>query len=337
MRAVIEPSELQDHPAARAWRELFPALPPRGLEVWSKGTPRKAGVYRLAFIDPTAPAVFAKRGPGKLLDLERTIHEQILPRLPVPSPRFVGFRQADGGDAWLFVEDVGDRSLDPGDPAQAALAGSWLGHMHTAAQGLGEASRLPDAGPERYLGHLGRARQRILSNLGNPALAAFDIAPLTSLLRQLDLVESRWDRLVAACAGFPSTLVHGDFQAKNLRLLQRDGSLELVPIDWEMAGWGIPAVDLADAPSSKTEHQVDLSAYQSAVREHWPDLSPDDLRRVTAVGHVMRRLAAIDWEASSLRFRFYRFRFNLMRAVCNLHIYQVQLATGLERLAPWVG
>ncbi len=333
MPIVIEPSKLLDHPAVRVWNELHPALPPRRLEIWSAGTTRKAAVYRLTLPDAAAPAVFAKRGARKLLDVERTIHESILPALPVPSPRFFGFREGTEGDDWLFLEDVGDRWLRPQDRAEAALAGSWLGRMHAAAAADENGPRLPDAGPGRYLAHLRRARERIRANLSNPALAAADVALLGSILQQLDRIEARWERLERACAGMTPTLVHGDFQTKNVRIREIGGRLELIPIDWEMAGWGIPVVDLADAPSPSVEHQVDLVAYRSAVRDRWPDLSPDDLNRLAAIGYLWRRLAAIDWEATNLRFPV---RLNLIKPLSCFHLYQPQMVAGLERLAPWL-
>ena len=44
--------------------------------------------------------------------IERTIYEEILPHLPVTSPRYYGFRAEDPDFAWLFLEDIGDERYD---------------------------------------------------------------------------------------------------------------------------------------------------------------------------------------------------------------------------------
>jgi len=100
-----------------------------------------------------------------------------------------------------------------------------------------------------------------------------------------------WDDWVAAaCAGVPSTLVHGDFRPKNAYLRDDGAGMCLFPIDWEMAGWGVPAADLT---------RVDLRAYWAVVRERWPDVDLGTVERLALFGQIFRLLAGIGWAATN--------------------------------------
>src|SRR5206468_4098110 len=104
-------------------------------------------------------------------------------------------------------------------------------------------------------------------------------------------LEARWDRLETQCDDVPSTLVHGDFRPKNAYVRAGEDGIRLFPIDWEMAGWGVPAADLT---------RVDLAAYQSVASEFWPELDSAAVHRLAGVGQVFRYLAGIAWECSTL-------------------------------------
>jgi hypothetical protein len=69
--------------------------------------------------------------------------------------------------------------------------------------------------------------------------------------------------------------------------------MRLLPIDWETAGWGLPA---ADVPLG------DIMAYWAVVREHWPRLDLHTIQRLADVGQIFRWLAAISWESLYLTF-----------------------------------
>jgi len=150
---------------------------------------------------------------------------------------------------------------------------------------------LPDGGPPRYLDHLRAGLQTIRANLANPALTADDAATLGRLASDLDRLESAWAALACACTGLPATLVHGDLQRKNLYVRNDAGQTALYAIDWETAGWGVPAADLA---------RIDLPAYWSVVRSVWPDVRLEDARRLGAVGRIFVQLAALRWASPQL-------------------------------------
>jgi aminoglycoside phosphotransferase (APT) family kinase protein len=113
---------------------------------------------------------------------------------------------------------------------------------------------------------------------------------LEKLVSQLDSLELRWKEVEAPCAGVPSTLVHGDFRPKNVRLRRRDTTLSILPLDWETAGRGVPARDISDVP---------VDVYWSVVHDSWPDLSMQAVRSLANIGKLFQWLAALDWESTS--------------------------------------
>ena len=290
--AAVLSGNLGWHPAVAAWRELVPDAPdPERIEVLRQG--KKSTTYRLVESTPDAASIIAQRACMAKALIERTVYEDILPHLPVTSPRYYGCRAADPQFAWLFLEDIGDERYTPTDRAQLALAGHWVGLMHTAAARVPAARGFPEGGPPRYLDHLRADLQTIRANLANPALTAGDAATLGRLASDLDRLEGAWVALERACTGLPATLVHGDLQRKNLYVRNGAGQSALYAIDWETAGWGIPAADLA---------RIDLPTYWSVVRSVWHDVRLEDVRRLGVVGRIFRELVAIRWVSPQLAY-----------------------------------
>ena len=228
-----------EHPAVEAWRKLQPASAgPESIHVLRERM--SSATYRLIGVVPGGSTVIAKRCRAAWASVERRVYAEVLPHLPVTSPRYYGSVEGADGRCWLFLEDVGDERYVTSDEEQCALAGRWLGRMHTSttlrADAAAAAARLPDGGPDRYLQHLRSAREQILRNISNPALTAEDIALLRTAVSQQDLLEGRWGWLVEPCLRAPSTLVHGDFRPKNAYVRRDHGGARLFPIDWETAG-----------------------------------------------------------------------------------------------------
>src|SRR5439155_1444402 len=86
-----------------------------------------------------------------------------------------------GNLGWPLLEDIRAERYTPTDRAQLALAGHWVGLMHTAAARVPAARGFPEGGPPRYLDHLRADLQTIRANLANPALTAGDAATLGRL------------------------------------------------------------------------------------------------------------------------------------------------------------
>ncbi len=292
---------IEAHPALRAWDRLDRRrLKPVAVEVWRElPMNQPASIYRLLFRDGRTAAVFAKHSEGRFGAIERVCYEALLPHIRVSSPAFYGSLRDDDGSWWLFVEDAGREWYSLSNPVHRRLAGRWIGQLHREGASLPSARMLPPAGPERYLTHLRAGRERIERNFANPGLTADDRDVLKTSLALLDDVESRWPRIERSCEGPPATLVHGDFQPKNIRVLRETTILVL---DWEMAGWGNPAVDLAPPCAADLTSHVDLEAYAAEIGSEWPGVDAAAIHRLSAIGLVLRRLAAMDWAGESLHF-----------------------------------
>jgi len=294
---VPVPCDPVEHPVVAAWRAISP-----GRSCISRVDRLRARdkdeIYRLGF-ENGAAGVIAKRGRTEALLLERTIYEEVLPRLPSPALRYFGFvGDADGKSSWLFIEDAGDDPCSLSD--HGSLAARWLGTLHGAAAELDLVPSLPERGPGHYLEHLRAARTTILDNFDNRALLAEDKDLLRALLATCELIESSWAGVEALCGSLPRTLVHGDFSARNLRLRRDHAGSAVVAFDWECAGFGVPAVDVYQLAIEAT--RGDLSRYRSTLSEYAQALGEDELRDLLLVGKGFRLLASVDWVTPHLQF-----------------------------------
>jgi thiamine kinase-like enzyme len=165
--------------------------------------------------------------------------------------------------------------------------------MHTSAAQLAVAARLPELGPEHYFNQMQSGRNTIVENLYNPTLNAADRMVLKAILLQFSLLESRWDRVVELCGQVPRTLVHGDLCTKNVRFQRTESGLSLLPFDWEAAGCGVPAVDLAQFTMDSLS--PDMTTYCSVIRQSWPHLSVSRVRALAKYGVIFRLIDAIYW------------------------------------------
>jgi len=326
---------IEAHAALQAWSRLDGGGPrPVRVEVWSERPSNlPASIYRLVFREGEMPAVFAKHSDPGFGGVERQCYEAILPRLRVPSPLYYGSLQDADGSWWLFIGDGGRARFSSQNSEHRLLGGRWIGQLHRQGALVEAASTLPPAGPQRYLSHLRAGRDRIGRNFANPGLTECDRDVLRDTLALLDDVESRWARIERACEGPPATLVHGDFQPKNIRITPGTSGAAVFVLDWEMAGWGNPAVDLAPARGADVTIQVDLEAYAAEVCGEWPGVDAAAIRRLSVLGFVLRRLAGMDWASESLHFEQPRY---LSNPVATLRSLDISLARGLAAAAEWL-
>jgi aminoglycoside phosphotransferase (APT) family kinase protein len=293
-KRIVLSEGLHNHPAVAAWSAATSnPVVPQCIHVYREN-PRKA-IYRLEGVAPGEAAVFAKRAVAARTVIERTVYQEILPHLPLTAPRYYG-SWLDEPHGWLFVEDVGLDRYSREAAEHLVVAARWVGTLHTMAAQLPAARKLPDAGPTRYLTHLRRARDRIMRSLETFSYPPDELGRLAAALSQCAALQARWERVEAACARVPETLVHGDFQSKNVYLRTDSGSVSLLPIDWETVGWGTPATDLADLYRTR----VDLWTYWTIVREAWPWMDYDAVERLAALGRLLSGCADIDWKCATL-------------------------------------
>jgi hypothetical protein len=201
--------------------------------------------------------------------------------------------EAGGIYSWLFLEEAEGPDFSAVGEAHRAQAGEWLGSLQVAALQAGLESRLPARTTQYYLDLLRASREAIRGLLANPLVPVEDCAILCALVAEYDILEAHWHKLEAMCEGAPPTISHGDFATKNCRLRPGIGGEEFLVFDWEMAGWGVPAVDLAQATGGVVS--PDLSAYSAVLRRHGIRLSPARLLRLAACGKVFRLLSVVAW------------------------------------------
>jgi Phosphotransferase enzyme family len=326
-RGVSEvlPDNLKDHPSVKAWRRMKPdGFEPQNIEVLKRMS-RKSGVYRLTSGGSNGPAVIAKRCPAAIASLERVIYETLLQRMSLPALNFYGLVPEPGDEfCWLFLDNAGPHEYTWERGENRALAGDWLGRLQSIP-GLGDLQALlPDRSPAHYFNLLRQARSTLLAHVGNPVLSAEESALLGTIAEACDLIESHWDEVDRFCEGVPRTLVHGDLVTKNLRIHLGTSGPALLVFDWEMAGWGVPATDLAQVDFCA---RPDLDAYRSALRQDLPQLDVRDIRRLTDYGGVLRMVNQIYWETIEMNGDTYRF---LLGPLTRLKLYRPHLAAALR-------
>lgn len=284
------------HPAVIAWRAIDPAAPVAWIETL-KAQKSKSTVYRL-HLTARSPIV-AKRCRWDVAVHERDLYRDVLPRLSIPTVRQHGwFPEPDRQCAWLFLEDAGDNEYDPALPIHRRLAAEWLGELHTAAPARVNGRLLPPRGPEFYLAQASAVRQAIADSASNPALSDHDRHVLGRIDQCLGYIESRRARIESDCTNVPRTLVHGDFVSKNIRLRTDGGRTELIALDWETSGWGIPAADLCRFVGAPAK--PDLVRYHEILSDRGVGITMAEVEALAALGGVFRMIAAMYWASLGL-------------------------------------
>jgi Ser/Thr protein kinase RdoA (MazF antagonist) len=268
--------------------------------------PGKSEVFRLTGASSDGSPVIAKRCALLAARIEQHVYEVILPRASeVSALRYHGYlEEPDGARAWLFIEDGGD--LKPSGE-HAALVARWLASLHGAVLARALTASLPDRGPAHYLEHLRVGRAIIEGQFGAriASLSEDDRRTLGDLLRLADRIEAAWQRICRRCEAAPRVLVHGDFLRKNVRVRESaPGDFKVLALDWETAGWGPSAADLAGWPAHLVAFPQAPSAvevYLARLRNTWSGVTPREVARLAAVGTIFRLLAAVRWAGERLR------------------------------------
>jgi phosphotransferase family enzyme len=317
---------LGEHEAFQAWRQVRPddGAPGR-IEVLQRN--KKTSVYRLSGIGPDGAAVIAKRARDMTGRVERVVYEEVLPRIPLPSLHCYGYvGESTGEFSWLFVEDAKDEPYSRLNDSHRALAGRWLGELHLAADGVA-GQELPDRG----IGHYRQVLQDCrcgLELLAAAGLAAQDAVLISGVMSFCDQLAARWQQIEDTCGVLPHTLVHGDFATKNVRIRDRAAGQALLVFDWQFAGWGVPAADLAQCIDRVVS--PDLGAYQSVIARKHPSLDMAAIRRIAACGNVLRVLDQVRWALSGLRVADPKW---VTKACALMRAYQTTVVATMQRLA----
>jgi hypothetical protein len=279
---------LDKHPAIRAWQRIDG---PQDWRVEPLKEHEKSQVYRLTRRDGSGPRVVAKRTASEVVQIEQAIYGQLLPRAGLPAPRYLGHGPDVGAFAWLFIEDVGDNRYRKTSTAHRAAATAWLAAMHVSMADVAPARGLPARGAGYYESVIVEADAVLASSTTSEFLRDEQRTAIDAVRRLLDSCRAHIEDMADLCASVPSTLVHGDFMPKNVRVSQSATGLVVRPFDWELSGWGSPAVDIM---------RTDLERYQSEVSTAWPDVSLERVRQMHACGLVFRSAQSVVWQRHAL-------------------------------------
>ncbi len=283
---------LSDHPAVTAWRTIQAnGAEPARIAVLKDN--QHSSVYRLDGIGRGGASLIAKRSTLGSLLTERAVYEKVLAKLPARNLRCYGFLEhEDAVSGWLFLEDAGSECYSADLAEHRALAAKWLGATHASSAELSEQCQLPGREPVYFWKLLVDGTNRLRNSLSNSALSPENREVVTAILSHLQVLADHWEKVEQHCERAPRTLVHGDLKSKNLRIRNFADGPVLFALDWEVAGWATPAVDL---------YFIDeLELYLETVRQTWPHLSLDDLQVLRNCGRFFRLVASVYWAASGL-------------------------------------
>lgn len=299
--------------AALAWERFRPnSRRPTAVSLLKKRS--KTAIYKMDGVGPCGSSVAAKLCGKHVAAHERTIYEQILPRLPVSYPFYYGSVQESDSHDWLFLEYIEGEQYSRSREDHSVLVGAWLGLLHSTAAHVATAAQFPDRGPRYHLARLQEARHNLQGSLKFLKLPAAELAVVEDVVSQCDLLESRWTRVEQWCGCLPSTLVHGDFKPKNVVIRTCDMESSVFVFDWEASGWGVPTADLAYA---------DIGSYYEAASDHWPDLSIEDVRIMKTIGRMFRGIEEFRWESE-------RFDPRWEASTINLNYYRERMVEAIE-------
>ncbi len=190
----------------------------------------------------------------------------------------------------------------------------------------------------------GRQNELCAKDWMPPDLSVDEVVEMTPLWRSLadyarpvfgEKVYAEQNRIIDGLADWWTklknhhrTLIHKDFNPRNLGLREEAGRLRLCVYDWELAAWGAPQRDLAeflcfvlqsDTPADEIEHWIDLhrSCLENAIREQ---IDVDDWKEGFRLSLQSFMLERLPFYAMVNRFRPQHFLPRVVR--CWNHLYQ---------------
>jgi Ser/Thr protein kinase RdoA (MazF antagonist) len=297
---------LSAHPAVMAWTRATGGPEPVEIRLlrdrWRDGgrwvIKDSPAVYWLRWAARDRGAVIAKLNKCSRADVEHAVYRDVLPRLPVTGLSCLGRVEENAELSWLFLEYADGARYSAQLARDQQVAGSWLGVLHASAAALSETVSLPERGITQSIDRARSARSTFRAHLGHSTTSANGRAVLEAAVSELSMLDESWDELEAGCEKQPRTLVHGDFQPRNLRLRSGPGGPQLMAFDWEEAGWGFPAIDLAGSSDASVRYlwaNPCLDSYRRAAAHHGMARDPDALRRLGEIGRVLRCVTAMYW------------------------------------------
>lgn len=312
----------QEHPAYLAWKELNPnASPPQEIIVLKDK--KKSKVFQLKFTNESENSVIAKAGRIKSLYIEKKVYEEILPDLSIDSADYLGFvkRESNKEFSWLFLEFVKGILFDRTQEEHLLAAIKWLGGLHSSHLPEKHIALLSDRSVESYYNYLKRGLNNLILYKTNQNLSREHIDTLSNIQSKLQVIKLSWEQIDNFCQPFPNTFIHGDYQAKNNVIQTINSHFKFVCIDWEMAGWGTPAIDLGRFHRFP---DAMLSAYWELTKKNNRNMSFQNLISLSQAGEILRLIIAIYWASRGLKYDW------VHRSMKNLTEYRKRLAKSIH-------
>jgi len=307
---IIITDHLHEHPAIIAWRKLgLSSKEPKEISLLKKHN--KSNVFLLNGIGPHGKSIIAKKAPLSTAMLERFIYENVLSCMSKTTLNYYGHIEAEDQTCWIFIEDANGNPFSFKNIYHTSLAIDWLTELHTCVPRL---DCLTVRGIEYYFSHLITAHDAIISNLSNQALCDADIRLLKSIISHLQYIRHRWDIICKLYEQMPKGFIHGDFTAKNLRVRSDNHRSALFVFDWELAGWGLPGIDM---------WRLGPEDYWLRVRNHWNNIALENIVQLSNLGKLLRCVNAIEWASHSLRSNW------LASTIRNMQSYKVRLDSAI--------
>lgn len=172
-------------------------------------------------------AAAAATKPADTLDPDREIavYRDLLDPERLGTPRFHGADAAQGR-RWLFLERVeGEVLTDIGELEVWCEAAAWAARLDDAVDGDSDALLHRDADWQR------RWIDAAAAALGDDPLAA--------------RLGGAREQLVERLSALPRAFLHGELYPANVLVARGAGTTRIAPVDWELAGTGPYALDLA--------------------------------------------------------------------------------------------
>jgi serine/threonine protein kinase len=163
---------------------------------------------------------------------------------------------------WLFLEDVGEWTLDEAGNDEWLAAITWLADLHSAYWGRQDyLATLP---------YLTKHDRGYYLEIANAARRNLQLGNAQDRLARFDKLMGRFSEIVEHMADDSTgkTLVHGDIFPKNI-LVQPESRVRVV--DWESAGVGLAAWDLVrllDGWDKEEERRDLINLYLGEVGRH---------------------------------------------------------------------
>lgn len=229
-------------------------------------------------LSPEAMPDAARRSrPGFLYDARREIevYRWLLPHAPAGTATLYGaFINAPARRYWLFLERVSGLELrHVGTFSIWESAARWIARFHgslspTVVASLLPASRLLVYDEAYYWRWLERARQFVGSRGRTRKI--------------VDRIAVAYESVVRRLLEMPRTLIHGEFYPCNIVVSRATRRVRVCPVDWEMAAFAPPLMDLASLTTgwNRRAQNALVRAYRAATAHGATASSvPDDFAR----------------------------------------------------------